>query len=115
MQMPPALKPVSFRGSSLGDLRGFPPLARREAGLQLDRVQRGLEPVDWKTMPGIGRGVQEIRISEAEGAFRVIYVAKLRDAIYVLHCFQKKTPKTAKRDLDLAGTRYRDLLKELNT
>lgn len=64
-------------------------------------------------MPTIGRGVREIRVREVSGAFRVIYVAKFVDAVYVLHCFQKKTQKTAQQDLDLAARRYRDLLKEM--
>ena len=88
--------------------------ARREAGYQIDRVQNGHEPDDWKPMPSIGSGVQEIRIRDAAGAFRVIYVAKFADAVYVLHCFQKKTQKTSKTDLDLAESRYRDLVKELS-
>ncbi len=72
-------------------------------------------------MNAVGRGVREIRIRDAAGAFRVLYVAKFDDAVYVLHCF-KKTQKTSKADLNLAaqalpgfveGERYRDLLKEL--
>lgn len=106
-------KPVEFRGSSLDDLRAFPAAARREAGYQLDRVQHGREPDDWKPMNTIGRGVREIRIRDAAGVFRVLYVAKFDDAVYVLHCFQKKTQKTSKADLNLAAQRYRDLLKEL--
>lgn len=107
-------KPVEFRGSSLDDLRAFPLAARREAGHQLDQVQGGLEPDDWKPMSSVGKGVQEIRIRDAAGAFRVIYLAKFADAIYVLHCFQKKSEKTSKADLDLATKRYRDVLKELD-
>ncbi|WP_153100178.1 type II toxin-antitoxin system RelE/ParE family toxin [Paraburkholderia hayleyella] len=106
-------KPLEFRGSALDDLRAFPAAARREAGHQLDQVQSGRDPDDWKPMPTVGQGVREIRIRDAAGAFRVIYVAKLSDAVYVLHCFQKKTEKTAKGDLDLAAKRYRDLLKEV--
>jgi len=106
-------KSVEFRGSSLDDLRTFPLPARREAGHQIDQVQHGQEPDDWKSMPTIGQGVREIRIRDAAGAFRVVYVAKFADAVYVLHCFQKKTQKTSKPDLDLAESRYRDLLKEL--
>jgi len=106
-------KPVEFRGSALDDLRAFPQAARREAGYQLDRVQHGREPDDWKPMNTVGRGVREIRIRDAVGAFRVLYVAKFRDALYVLHCFQKKAQKTSKADLNLAAQRYRDLLKEL--
>ncbi len=106
-------KSVEFRGSSLDDLRAFPLPARREAGHQLDQVQNGQEPDDWKPMKSVGPGVKEIRIRDAAGAFRVIYVAKFTDTVYVLHCFQKKTEKTSKSDLDLASKRYRDLLKEL--
>ena len=107
-------KPVEFRGGSLDDLRAFPLPARREAGHQLDQVQSGQEPDDWKPMNTVGRGVKEIRIRDAGGAFRVIYIAKFADAVYVLHCFQKKTEKTSKTDLDLASKRYRDLLQELS-
>lgn len=106
-------KSVEFRGSSLDELRAFPLAAKREAGHQLDQVQNGQEPDDWKPMNTVGHGVKEIRIRDAAGAFRVIYVAKFANAVYVLHCFQKKTEKTSKADLDLATKRYRDLLKEL--
>ena len=109
-----AMKPVEFRGGALDDLRHFPVDARREAGHQLDQIQRGRDPDDWKPMASLGPGVREIRMREASGAFRVIYVAKFQDAIYVLHCFQKKTQKTSERDIALASTRYRELLKELN-
>ena len=105
-------KPVEFRGSSLEDMRSFPLTARREAGHQLDKVQHGQEPDDWKPMNTVGQGVKEIRIRDEAGAFRVLYVAKFADAIYVLHCFQKKTERTSKADLELAAKRYRELLKE---
>ncbi|WP_255305398.1 type II toxin-antitoxin system RelE/ParE family toxin [Acidithiobacillus ferrivorans] len=108
-------KPIAFRGSSLEDLRTFPLSARREAGHQLDQVQKGREPDDWKPMNSVGQGVQEIRIRDATGAYRVMYVAKFAEAVYVLHCFQKKVQKTRKADLDLAGQRYRDLLKEMKS
>jgi phage-related protein len=106
------MKPIEFRGDSLDCLREFPRDARREAGFQLDRVQRGQEPFDWKPMSTVGPGVREIRIRDDSGALRVVYVTKLADAVYVLHCFQKKTQATAKRDLDLAERRYRELMKE---
>ena len=106
-------KPVEFLGSSLDDLRDFPVAAKREAGHQLDQVQNGQDPDDWKPMNTVGQGVKEIRIRDAAGIFRVIYVAKFADAVYVIHCFQKKTEKTSKADLNLAAKRYRDLLKEL--
>ncbi|CDX60981.1 conserved hypothetical protein [Mesorhizobium plurifarium] len=104
---------LEFRGSALTDLRAFPNSARREAGYQLDKVQNEQLPTDWKPMTTVGKGVLEIRIRDETGAFRVIYTAKFADAIYVLHCFQKKTQKTSKTDLDLAAKRYGDLMKEL--
>ncbi len=111
----PSLKPVEFCGSALDDLRAFPLTARRELGHQIDRVQQGREPDDSKPMRTIGPGVREIRVRDMSGAFRVVYVAKLADAVVVLHCFQKKTEKTSKVDLDLATRRYRELLKELKS
>lgn len=113
--MGPYAKAVTFRGSALEDLRAFPDVARRDAGYQLDKVQHGLDPSDWKPMEDIGPGVREIRIRDVSGAFRVVYVAKFADAIYVLHCFQKKTQRTSKADIDLAASRYRALVRELRS
>jgi len=107
-------KPVEFRGRSLDDLRAFPKEARREAGYQLDLVQQGREPDDWKPMSAVGPAAKEIRIRDERGAFRVMYVAKFEHAVYVLHCFSKKTEKTSKADLEIATRRYRELLQELH-
>lgn len=105
---------LCFRGSSHRDLCTFPIFARREAGFQLDQIQQGLDADDWKPMKTIGAGVREIRISDSAGIFRIVYIAKFSDAIYVLHCFQKKSEKTSKLDLDVAEKRYSDLIKELS-
>lgn len=105
-------KPIEFRGDSLAALRHFPEAARRRAGHQLDMLQRGLEPNDWKPMNSVGAGVREIRIRDEQGIFRVMYVTKFGDTIYVLHCFQKKTQKTSATDLDTAARRYKELQKE---
>jgi len=106
------MKPVKFCGDSLDELRRFPEAARREAGHQLDMVQRGMEPGDWKPMPTVGAGVSEIRIRDERGIYRVLYVTKFRDAIYVLHCFHKKTQKTSAADLEKASERYKRLIEE---
>ena len=103
------MKQIAFQGTSLDDLRAFPETARREAGHQLDQVQRGLEPDDWKPMPSVGPGVREVRVRDEAGAFRVVYTATRPEAMHVLHAFQKKTQATAKRDLDLARARLREL------
>jgi phage-related protein len=102
-----ALKRVTFHGDSLDRLRDFPEDARREAGHELYQVERGRDPSAWKPMPAIGAGVREIRIRDDVGAYRVVYIANFADAIHVLHAFQKKTQKTARRDLELAAARLR--------
>lgn len=86
------MKPVAFLGSALDDLRAFPQNARRMAGYQIERVQRGLDPDDWKPMTSVGPGVREIRVRDTSGAFRVLYVAQRAEAVYVLHAFQKEKP-----------------------
>ena len=107
------MKPVVFLGDSRKRLQGFPEAARIDTGRELERVQRGAEPIDWKPMAGIGRGVREIRVRERSGAYRVIYVASVGDAVFVLHAFQKKTQKTLQTDLDVARLRFK-LIGEYN-
>lgn len=92
-------KLVEFRGSALDDLRAFPVAARREVADQLDQVQQGGEPDDWRPMRPVGPGAREIRVRDETGAFRVIYVAKFSDAVYVLNFFQKKTEKKSARQI----------------
>lgn len=99
----------------MSDLRAFPAPVMREAGYQIDRIQHGLLPDDFKPMPSIGSAVAEIRLWDKAGTFRVIYVAKFENAVYVLHCFQKKTQKTPKKDIALATERYKDLIQEMNS
>ena len=105
-----ARKPLVWVGSALDDLRAFPAKARRRAGHELDLVQQGIEPTDFKPMPEVGAGAFELRI-RAEGAFRVFYVAKFVEAIYALHAFQKTMRKTARLDIAVGAKRYRDLLR----
>jgi len=102
------MKLLKFAGSSLSDLREFPAEARRAAGFELWQVQCGLMPSDFKPLLGVGPGAYEIRV-HVEGEWRVIYVAKFSDSIYVLHAFQKKTRKTRNEDLELAHRRYRQI------
>lgn len=102
------MKPLEFAGSSLDDLKEFPAEARRAAGFELGFVQRGLDPSDWKPMNEVGAGVREIRI-HILGEWRVLYVAKFAEVVYVLHAFQKTTRKTRKEDIELACKRYRQI------
>ncbi len=105
-------KEIRWLGSAYDDLLGFPYEPRREAGFQLGKVQSGLDPDDWKPFDDVGAGTREIRIKDAQGIFRVMYVAKFEEAIYVLHCFQKKTEATSKKDKDIAEARYRAIVRE---
>lgn len=106
------MKPIVWIGDSKDAVRTFPDDARREAGFQLDKVQHGEDPDDWKPMSTIGAGVREIRIRDASGAFRVVYVARFARAIYVLHAFAKKTQQTRASDIELARERFRALRTE---
>ena len=103
------MKPVCFLGDSLECLRDFPEDARHDAGYQLDKVQRGEQPHDFKPMPGVGKGVEEIRVTDERGVYRVIYLARRAEAVYVLHAFQKKTRATSKRDIETARSRFEQL------
>lgn len=109
--MPFEQKNIIWLGSSFEDLLAFPKEARRNAGYQLGLVQFGLEPNDWKPFNGVGSGTKEIRVRDKDGIYRVLYVAKFEEAIYVLHCFQKKTESTAQADKEIAKARYRAISK----
>ncbi|MGI9323777.1 MAG: type II toxin-antitoxin system RelE/ParE family toxin [Pseudomonadales bacterium] len=102
------MKPIVFLGRSLEALREFPPSVKRATGYQLDKVQRGLDPNDWKAMPSIGPGVRELRI-RIKGAWRVVYIANRIDAVYVLHAFQKKTQRTAIQDIAVIKSSLKEL------
>lgn len=104
-------KPLSWLADSLDAVKGFSDEAKRSAGHQLGLVQAGLDPLDWKSMEVVGPGTKEIRI-RAETGYRVLYVAKFSEAVYVLHAFVKKTTKTSKQDIDLATERYKALTKQ---
>lgn len=105
------MKELRFVGTSLDDSKRFPVQAKRAAGYELWQVQNGLDPSDWKPMHAVGIGVREIRIHSG-GEWRVLYVAKFSEAVYVLHAFGKKTQRTSKSDIELAARRYREIAKQ---
>lgn len=104
-------KEIRWVGSAHDDLLRFPKDIRREAGFQLGKIQAGLDPTDWKPFDGVGAGTREVRLRDARGAYRVMYVAKFEEAVYVLHCFQKKTQTTSQQDQFIAATRYRAVMR----
>jgi phage-related protein len=105
------MKPISFLGNSLEWLREFPEGARQDAGYQLDQVQRGKQPSDFKPMASVDKGVEELRVWDDAGTYRVIYLARLKDAVSVLHAFQRKSRATGKQDIETAKTRYAELMR----
>ena len=105
------MKSVVWLGDSRAHVRDFPADARREMGHQLERIQGGREPSDWKPLPSVGLGVKEVRVRTGD-AFRLVYLAKFEEAVYVLHAFQKKSEKTAQADIELARRRFRALIEE---
>lgn len=99
-------KPIHWVGSTLDDVREFPDNIKRELGFDLDLVQQGLLPRDFKAMQNLGSGVMEIRVKDINGTFRLVYLAKLKNAVYCLHAFQKKTQKTSPKDIAIIKARY---------
>ena len=104
------MKPVQFLGDSLKCLRDFPEDVRTDAGYQIDKVQHGQQPDDFKPMPSVGKGVEEIRVRDDSGAYRIIYTARLSDRVVVLHVFTKKTQATSMRDIEIAKKRFKELM-----
>jgi len=102
------MKKIFWLGSSYDDLPEFSKPAKQNAGYNLDKVQRGQEPQDWKPMTSIGRGVKELRI-HCENEYRVIYLAQRNEGIYVLHSFVKKTEQTSLKDRELAKRRFKEI------
>lgn len=110
-------KPIEWWGTSFKDIKDdgiFSMAARKEAGHQLHQVQMGLEPDCWKPFEDIGAGTKEIRINLEDGWYRVMYVAKFYEAVYVLHCFKKKSRTTSKKDKDMATARYKEVVAKRN-
>ena len=103
------MRTVCFHGRSLGVIRSLPLAAKREAGHQLDRVQRGMEPNDWKPLPQVGKGVRELRIRE-NGQYRVVYLGVFGEVVHVLHAFRKKTQKTRSHDIRAAQKAFKKVM-----
>ena len=105
------MKDVKFVGSSLDDLRAFPKNPRQDMGRQINRVQQGLDPRDWKPVNSVGPGVSEIRIRDEGNNYRSIYVTNLDEVVDVLHVFIKKSQKMLRKDIDMAKSRFREVQK----
>jgi phage-related protein len=104
------MKNITWLGNTHTIIKSYRNIVRQQIGYNLDKVQRGMDPVDWEPMSSVGQGVKEIRIHE-ENEYRVFYVAKFEEAVYVLHTFIKKTEQTSKKDIELGKKRYTEMLK----
>jgi phage-related protein len=102
-------KDILWLGDTKDTVSAFPKAVREDLGHQLWLVQEGDEPDDWKPMPTVGAGATELRLHH-ENEYRVLYVAKFSEGVYVLHAFVKKTQRTGRKDLHLAERRYNDLV-----
>jgi phage-related protein len=100
---------LKFVAGAERDYLALPREVRKSGGFQLKRVQEGKEPLDWKPMPSVGKGVREIRIWERAGTYRIIYYVQSSAGVFVLHAFVKKTQKTEQRDIDLARKRLKEV------
>jgi len=104
---------VTFLGDSLSVISEFPSNVKRNLGHAIRCVQAGVDPPDSKPMPTVGPGVYELRDADESGWYRVIYLKRIDDVVYILHCFVKKSRKTPRKDLKTAQARLKALRKEL--
>ena len=103
------MKTVTFMGDSLARIKAFPPDVRQDTGFQINNIQHGEVPDEWKPMRAIGIGAREIRTRASGNHYRVIYLMKQKSSVYILHAFQKKTQRTRKSDIDLARKRLQEI------
>ena len=101
---------VVWEGDSLQVIRRFPNPVRQDLGAELRRLQEGDRPLNSRPMPSIGARVFELKEQDERTWYRVIYLAKIRNRIHVLHCFEKKSAKTGKVDLTVAKARLKRVL-----
>jgi phage-related protein len=103
---------LAWLGDSQDVLRRFPKDVRKDLGYALRQVQLGQMPPDSKPMGTVGPGVYELRDQDERAWYRVFYLKKIADMVYVLHCFEKRSAQTEKKDIDLAKERLKRLLEE---
>ncbi|WP_058973408.1 type II toxin-antitoxin system RelE/ParE family toxin [Type-D symbiont of Plautia stali] len=105
-------KDVDWRGTSLDDIKKFPTEVKKDLGFELHKIQNGHNPTHFKAVNRWGAGVIEIKIKGDDGEYRVVYVAKFAEAVYVLHAFQKKTQQTSPKDVSTIVERYKAVVEE---
>jgi phage-related protein len=105
---------ISWEGDSRKILRGWPKLIREDFGIALGEMQEGrTAALSVRPMPSISAGVFELKDSDESKWYRMVYLARVKDIIYVLHCFTKNTAKTEKKDLATAEQRLKQVQQRL--
>ena len=107
-------KDLAFFQAAYDTYKKFPEHIQDDGGYQLDQLQRGLEPADFKPLIRVGSGAYELRLDDETNEYRVVYVAKLDNKVWVLHAFQKKTRTTRDSDIESAKDAYDALVKMLH-
>jgi phage-related protein len=103
------LATVIWEGNSREILQRFPDRARQNLGFELWRLQLGEKPIDYRPLPSLGMGVFELREQDERGWYRIIYLSRVRDAIHVLHCFEKKSREMPRKDFEIAKRRFKEV------
>ena len=98
---------IAWEGDSLEVVRSFPKAIREDLGADLRRLQLGEKPLDSRSMKSIGPGVFELRQRDNKGWYRLIYLARVGDTLFMLHAFVKKSAKTGRNDLAIAKNRWK--------
>jgi phage-related protein len=100
---------VVWEGDSLDVLRGFPTGIKKGLGKDIQRLQEGEQPRNSRPMKSIGKGVFELRQMDENGWYRVIYLRKIGNRLFMLHSFVKKSAKTSQKDLNIANNRLKQV------
>jgi phage-related protein len=103
----PKYATVAWEGDSREVLSAFPEGVKQNLGFELWRLQQGIRPGDYRPLPSIGTGVFELRDQDERAWYRVVYLSRITDVIYVLHCFEKKSREMPRKDFEKAKQRLK--------
>ena len=101
----PKLAEIVWEGDSKDVLRTFPEGVIQNFGFELWQLQQGMRPRNYRPLPSVGSGVFELRDQDERGWYRVVYLSRIDDVIYVLHCFEKRSREMPARDFQKSKRR----------
>jgi len=110
----PAPARIEWEGDSMEVLSGFPSEVKTTLGFSLRQIQNGRQPrCEHRPMASVGKGVWELKDGDARTWYRMMYLTRIKNVIHVLHCFEKDSRRTDKRDIDTAKARLSDVRQRL--